>query len=70
MTVIGFDGQLPSDTIAPTLAHMSATRLFERAILRISPRDTGEDIFEFLQGLVTNEVTGELPVWAALLTPQ
>ena len=24
----------------------------------------------FLQGLVTNDVTGDLPVWAGLLTPQ
>ena len=50
---------------------MTATRLFGRAIIRLSPRDEGsEDIAEFLQGLVTNDVTGELPAWAALLTPQ
>lgn len=36
-----------------------------RQILAIS----GEDRVEFLQGLVTNKV-GELPAWAALLTPQ
>ncbi|WP_041528033.1 CAF17-like 4Fe-4S cluster assembly/insertion protein YgfZ [Paracoccus aminophilus] len=30
---------------------------------------TGEDRVEFLQGLVTNDVT-QAPVWAALLTPQ
>ena len=45
---------------------MAATTLTDRAILRIS----GEDVREFLQGLVTNDVTGELPVWAGLLTPQ
>jgi folate-binding Fe-S cluster repair protein YgfZ len=28
------------------------------------------DVAEFLQGLVTNDVTGRLPVWAGLLTPQ
>lgn len=70
MTVIAFDEQLRSGAIAPTLAGMSATRLFDRAVLRLSPRDDSEDVFEFLQGLVTNDVTGELPAWTALLTPQ
>ena len=45
---------------------MSATTLADRAIVRLS----GEDARGFLQGLVTNDVTGELPVWAGLLTPQ
>ena len=45
---------------------MAATTLTDRAILRLS----GEDARGFLQGLVTNDVSGELPVWAALLTPQ
>ena len=36
-----------------------------RRILAVS----GEDRVEFLQGLVTNKV-GEVPAWAALLTPQ
>lgn len=49
---------------------MSATRLFSRAALRIAPREPGEDVAAFLQGLVTNDVTGALPVWAGLLTPQ
>ncbi len=49
---------------------MTATRLCERAVLRLSPREAGEDVFDFLQGLVTNDVTGALPVWAALLSPQ
>jgi folate-binding protein YgfZ len=31
---------------------------------------SGEDVRGFLQGLVTNDVAGELPVWAGLLTPQ
>lgn len=43
-----------------------ATMLADRAIVRLS----GEDVRGFLQGLVTNDVTGALPVWAALLTPQ
>ena len=44
----------------------NATMLIDRAVLRLS----GEDVRGFLQGLVTNDVTGPLPVWTALLTPQ
>jgi len=49
---------------------MTATRLLDRAVIRLSPRDEAEDVAEFLQGLVTNDVTGGLPVWTGLLTPQ
>jgi len=45
---------------------MAATTLADRAVLRLS----GEGVFDFLQGLVTNDVMAELPVWAALLSPQ
>ncbi len=45
---------------------MAATTLTDRAIIRLS----GEDVRGFLQGLLTNDVAGELPVWAGLLTPQ
>src|SRR5215210_2092119 len=45
---------------------MSATTLTDRVVVRVS----GEDVRGFLQGLVTNDVMGELPVWAGLLTPQ
>src|SRR3954471_2139452 len=45
---------------------MTATTLTDRAIVRLS----GEDVRGFLQGLVTSDVTGKLPVWAGLLTPQ
>ena len=45
---------------------MAATTLTDRAIVRLS----GEDVRGFLQGLVTSDVAGELPVWAGLLTPQ
>src|SRR3989337_626644 len=45
---------------------MAATTLSDRAIVRLS----GDDVRGFLQGLVTNDVTGDLPVWAGLLTPQ
>lgn len=49
---------------------MGATRLFSRTIVRVSPLEEGEDVADFLQGLVTNDVTGLLPVWSGLLTPQ
>jgi tRNA-modifying protein YgfZ len=42
------------------------TLLTSRTVIRLS----GEDVRGFLNGLVTNDVVGELPVWAALLTPQ
>ncbi|PLK26567.1 folate-binding protein YgfZ [Novosphingobium sp. TH158] len=45
---------------------MTATLLATRAVIRLS----GEDCRGFLQGLVTSDVGGALPVWAALLTPQ
>jgi folate-binding protein YgfZ len=45
---------------------MAATTLSDRAVVRVS----GEDVRGFLQGLVTSDVTGPLPVWAGLLTPQ
>ena len=45
---------------------MAATTLTDRAVVRLS----GENVHGFLQGLVTNDVAAELPVWAGLLTPQ
>jgi folate-binding protein YgfZ len=45
---------------------MAATTLTDRALVRVS----GEDVRGFLQGLVTSDIAGELPVWAGLLTPQ
>lgn len=45
---------------------MAATTLTNRAVVRLS----GEDVVGFLQGLVTSDVAGPLPVWAGLLTPQ
>ena len=45
---------------------MAATTLTDRAVIRIS----GEEVRGFVQGLVTSDVAGELPVWAGLLTPQ
>jgi folate-binding protein YgfZ len=42
------------------------TTLTDRAVIRLS----GEEVRGFLQGLVTSDVTAELPVWTGLLTPQ
>jgi folate-binding protein YgfZ len=44
----------------------ASTTLVDRAVIRLS----GEDAGEYLQGLVTQDVTGPLPVWAGLLTAQ
>ena len=49
---------------------MTHPRLFDRALVRLTPEDPAENVAAFLQGLVTNDVTGTLPVWAALLSPQ
>ncbi|GLR47888.1 YgfZ/GcvT domain-containing protein [Sphingomonas astaxanthinifaciens] len=45
---------------------MPATTLTDRALIRLS----GEDVRGFLQGLVTSDVSGALPVWAGLLSAQ
>lgn len=45
---------------------MNPTTLVDRAVIRLS----GPGVRDFLQGLVTNDVLGDLPVWAGLLTPQ
>ncbi len=45
---------------------MAMTILNDRAVIRLA----GEDPRGFLQGLVTQDVAGSLPVWAGLLTPQ
>jgi tRNA-modifying protein YgfZ len=49
---------------------MSANLLKNRAVIRLAPQDEGEDVAAFLQGLVTNDVTGDLPCYAALLSAQ
>ncbi|MBU7580414.1 MAG: folate-binding protein YgfZ [Porphyrobacter sp.] len=46
------------------------THLATRAFVRLSPQDDSEDVAAFLQGLVTNDVTGPLPCYAALLSAQ
>ncbi|MEY3703326.1 MAG: hypothetical protein RLZZ561_946 [Pseudomonadota bacterium] len=45
---------------------MADTMLSDRAVIRLS----GDDVRGFLQGLVTNSVLGDLPVWSGLLSPQ
>jgi len=45
---------------------MSATTLTDRAVIRMS----GDGVRAFLQGLVTSDVAGPLPVWAGLLSAQ
>jgi folate-binding protein YgfZ len=50
---------------------MNATRLFDRAVIRLSAHEgSGEDVADFLQGLVTSDVKGQLPVWTGLLSAQ
>lgn len=45
---------------------MTTATLRDRAVVTVS----GDDARGFLQGLVTNDVAGALPVWAGLLSPQ
>jgi folate-binding protein YgfZ len=50
---------------------MAHTRLVRRSVIRLSPREgSSENVAAFLQGLVTADVQGQLPVWAGLLSPQ
>ncbi|MEP2378989.1 folate-binding protein, partial [Parasphingorhabdus sp.] len=52
---------------------MTETRLIDRSIIRLSATGDGEDVREFLQGLVTQDmgtVQPALPQWSALLTAQ
>ena len=45
---------------------MAQTTLPDRAVVRLS----GDDVRPFLQGLVTSDVAGPLPVWTGLLSAQ
>ncbi len=49
---------------------MPNTRLFDRSIIRLSPTDPGEDVRQFLQGLVTQDTAARMPSYAGLLSPQ
>jgi folate-binding protein YgfZ len=56
-------GQMPQTSLTDT-------RLTHRAVIRLSPQAADEDVAAFLQGLVTQDIAGALPVWAGLLSPQ
>ena len=49
---------------------MAETHLASRSVIRVSAQQSDEDVAGFLQGLVSQDVTGRLPVWAGLLSPQ
>lgn len=52
---------------------MANPRLFDRAVIRLSPIDAAEDVRAFLQGLLTQDtmlVSPVVPLWTALLSPQ
>ena len=49
---------------------MRNTRLYDRHFVRLSPTETGEDVRQFLQGLVTQDTAAAMPLWAGLLSPQ
>jgi tRNA-modifying protein YgfZ len=49
---------------------MAHERLFSRAVVRVAPEAPEEDAAQFLQGLLTNDVAGTLPVYAGLLNAQ
>ena len=51
-------------------APQTPTLLADRAVIRLSPLDDVENVAAFLQGLLTNDVTGALPAYAALLSAQ
>jgi folate-binding Fe-S cluster repair protein YgfZ len=46
------------------------SQLATRALIRLAPTAPEESPRAFLQGLVTNDMLGALPAYAALLTPQ
>jgi folate-binding protein YgfZ len=43
--------------------------LSDRTVIRLHPAE-GESARDFLQGLVTQDMSAQLPLWAGLLTPQ
>src|SRR5690606_25748665 len=56
--------------VADQLSAMAHERLFSRAVVRVAPESEEESVAQFLQGLVTNDLTGTLPVYAGLLSAQ
>ncbi len=70
-------GTVSIGAVQTYLEGMAASRLFDRAVIRVSASEPGEDVGGFLQGLVTNDTrlldadrAEGGPVWAALLTAQ
>lgn len=49
---------------------MCPSRLTARSVIRVSPEAADEDVAAFLQGLVTNDISGSLPCYAGLLSAQ
>jgi len=49
---------------------MMHSLLKKRSVIRLHAEEPSEDVRGFLQGLVTNDVNGDLPVYAALLSAQ
>ena len=52
---------------------MNQTALIARALVRLSPSDSEENVREFLQGLVTQDLDAvalDQPQWSALLNAQ
>jgi tRNA-modifying protein YgfZ len=48
---------------------MNQPFLADRVVIRLHP-EPGESARDFLQGLVTQDMAAQLPLWAGLLTPQ
>jgi folate-binding protein YgfZ len=65
-----YQSSLPLSCEHTYLSPMTTTHLPSRSLVRLSPQDETEDVAAFLQGLVTNDVTGALPCYAALLSAQ
>jgi folate-binding protein YgfZ len=49
---------------------MTNTRLFDRSVIRLSSTEAGDDVRDFLQGLVTQDTAAPMPLWVGLLSPQ
>lgn len=49
---------------------MAPQYLADRAVIRLTPEEPGEDVAAFLQGLVTNDIRAHDHSYNALLTPQ
>lgn len=48
-------------------AEWTATRLYSRAVIRLSPLDSTEDVTDFVESVVTSDIR-HLPAWTGLLS--